>query len=408
MASSSSFDRLPKDVIADILSRLPAQTLLDLRRVCKLWSSLILAPSFATEHLRLRLRLLRSGPHRNLCLLHLPCVPRDRHVPAYDADRCSVLCSDPFSGSFTLRAKFAIPFDEHAFSFEIVGSVDGLVCVSLLHKSSRLGADQSTYLWNPAMRKLRNLGNLGNRDVVDRVAGMSGYRIHGFGRDCRGRIYRVVRITYGRTRKREKKSSMEAAQVEVCTVGRDSWRMLEPHGVSCFAGDDSRACINGAIHWLASATEDAPYSSILSFEVASQKFDEFPMPKDYLDEFKLHEETQASIAALKESLATLVYCPGAGNVGSEIHVWVMKQYGVADSWIKQYTAVVQQRIERVLGSTGNGEILIHRSDNHKVVCCDPENDMRLEDTGVSGLPDLFDVVDYTESLVWPDEGHADG
>ncbi|XP_010038759.2 F-box protein At3g07870 [Eucalyptus grandis] len=401
MAAPSSLRRLPQDIIADILSRLPAETLLDLRRVCKSWSSLILAPSFATKHLH---RRLGSGPHQNLRLLHLPCVPHDRLVPASSADFCSVLCSDPLSGSFTRHAKFAIPFDEHAFSFEVVGSVDGLVCVWLLHRKSKLWTVQSMYLWNPAMRKLRDLGN---RDVVEHVAGMSGYRIHGFGHDRKGSIYRVVRITYGRTRKREKKSSMEAVQVEVCTVGRDSWRMLEPHRISCFAEDDSRACINGALHWPASVTEDAPYSSILSFEVASQKFDELPMPKEYLNEFKLHEEMQVSIAALKESLATLVCCPGAGNVGSEINVWVMKQYGIADSWTKQYTAVMQQTIERVLGSTWNGEILIHRSD-HKVMCCDLENDMLLKDTGVTGFPDRFDVVDYSESLVWPDEGNADG
>ncbi|KAL3715430.1 hypothetical protein ACJRO7_007204 [Eucalyptus globulus] len=68
---------------------------------------------------------------------------------------------------------------------------------------------------------------------------------------------------------------------------------------------------------------------------------------------------------------------------------------------------MQQWIERVLGSTWNGEILIHRND-HEVRCCDPENEMRLKDTGVTGFPDLFDVVDYSESLVWPDEGNADG
>ncbi|XP_056171133.1 uncharacterized protein LOC115688865 [Syzygium oleosum] len=138
--------------------------------------------------------------------------------------------------------------------------------MSQLHKRSELRTIQSMYLWNPAMRKLRDLGN---RDVVERIASMSRYRIHGFGRDREGGNYRVVRITYGRTIKGEKGSSKEAVQVEVCTVEGDSWRMLEPHGVSCFAGDDSRACINRAVHWPASVTKDAPYSSILLFEVAS-------------------------------------------------------------------------------------------------------------------------------------------
>lgn len=227
-ASSSSLDRLPQDITADILSRLPAATLLDLRRVCKPWSSLILAPSFTTKHLR-----LRSEPRQNLHLLHLPSVPPDWPVPTHDADFCSVVSSDPVSGSFTLRAKLAIPFDDQALSSEVVGSVDGLVCVSQVHKRFGLRTVQSMYLWNPAMRKLRDLGN---RDVVERVAGVSGYRIHGFGRGRRGRTYRVVRITYGRTRKGGKECPMEAVQVEVCTVGRDSWSVLEPHGVSCFAG----------------------------------------------------------------------------------------------------------------------------------------------------------------------------
>ncbi|KAI6673473.1 hypothetical protein NL676_001379 [Syzygium grande] len=135
-------------------------------------------------------------------------------------------------------------------------------------------------------------------------------------------------------------------------------------------------------------------------------FHKLPMPENYLDNFKLHKETQVSIAALKESLATLVCCSGAGNIGSEIHIWVMKRYGVTDSWTKQYTAVMQQRIERVLGLTGNGEILIHKSD-HKVMCYDLENDMWFKDISVTGFPDQFDVIDYSESLVWPDERNAD-
>ncbi|KAI6673475.1 hypothetical protein NL676_001381 [Syzygium grande] len=360
-SSSSSLDRLPQDIVADILLRLPAKTLLDLCCVCKSWSSLVLAPSFAAKHLGLH-RLLRSKPHQNLQLLHLPCAQHDWPVPAHNADFCSVLCSDPVSGSYTLRAKLAIPFDEHALSFEVIGSVDGLVCVSMLHKRSKLWTIQSMYLWNPAMRKLRDLGNRAELD-----AGMSRYQIHGFGRDRGGHIYRVVRITYGCTRK--------GGEGEF-DGGRPS-RDLH--------GDDSRACINGVVHWPASVTEDSPYSFILSFEVASQMFDKLPMPENYLDNFKLHKETQVSIAALKESLATLVCCPGAGNIGSEIHVWVMKRYGVADSWTKQYTAVMQQRIERVLGLTRNGEILIHRSD-HKVMCYDSENDMRFKDIGVTGFP----------------------
>ncbi|KAI6673470.1 hypothetical protein NL676_001376 [Syzygium grande] len=49
-SSSSSLDRLPQDIVADILLRLPAKTLLDLRRICKSGSSLVLAPSFAAKH----------------------------------------------------------------------------------------------------------------------------------------------------------------------------------------------------------------------------------------------------------------------------------------------------------------------------------------------------------------------
>ncbi|KAL3715429.1 hypothetical protein ACJRO7_007203 [Eucalyptus globulus] len=55
-------------------------------------------PPFATKHLRLC--LLLSEPNQNHLLLHLPSVPNDRPIPACVADFCSVLCSDPLSGSF--------------------------------------------------------------------------------------------------------------------------------------------------------------------------------------------------------------------------------------------------------------------------------------------------------------------
>ncbi|KAK3443925.1 LOW QUALITY PROTEIN: hypothetical protein EUGRSUZ_B03966 [Eucalyptus grandis] len=84
----------------------------------------------------------------------------------------------PSPASSTLRAKFAIPFDKHAFSSEDVSSVDELACVLQLHKRFELWTIQSMYLWNSAMRKLRDLGN---SDVVPRLASETGYRVHRIG-----------------------------------------------------------------------------------------------------------------------------------------------------------------------------------------------------------------------------------
>jgi predicted house-cleaning noncanonical NTP pyrophosphatase (MazG superfamily) len=61
LTSQSSLPTLPLKLVEEILLRLPVKQLLQLKRVCKSWNSLIFNPNFAKKHILNRLTLNKQG-----------------------------------------------------------------------------------------------------------------------------------------------------------------------------------------------------------------------------------------------------------------------------------------------------------------------------------------------------------
>lgn len=132
-------DYPPEEVwIHNILSTLPIKTLLRCTSVCKSWYSLITSPSFISTHLN---RNKQQDPPL-LLLSHCSEHPRKEHF--------SIHHDNPTVDDY---AELDFPFHSVNWYFRIVGSCNGVVCLS---------DDDRCYvhtiiLWNPSIRKSFNL-----------------------------------------------------------------------------------------------------------------------------------------------------------------------------------------------------------------------------------------------------------
>ena len=82
-------------------------------------------------------------------------------------------------------------------------------------------------------------------------------------------------------------------------------------------------------------------------------------------------------------------------------IWVMKEYGVVDSWTKQFTINLNGgKIIRVLGLQGNGNILVEAelTRGWGLSSYDPKS-QQVKNLGICGRPYYFHVDNYVENLV---------
>ncbi|XP_043698614.1 F-box/kelch-repeat protein At3g06240-like [Telopea speciosissima] len=360
-------ERLPFEIIREILSRLPVKSLLRFRCVSKDWRSLISDPFFISQHLR---RSSEKNP--SVCLTDGP------------------LFTITFDGSST-ATRVDIPFKGLVDEVEIVGSCNGLLC---LFPSERLsdwfGLISPIYLWNPAIREYKRLPDA--PVGAPRMIGVTN-TVLGFGYDHINNEYKVVRIVYF------SESGMDnlifKSDVTVYSLGTGKWKKLGNVPFDIRNTDtSSRAVVNGSIHWMATREINSEMSNlIVSFDVRNEVFREIQLPNC------VEAKPNGCVRALGGFLSLIECIPG-GNV----EIWVMKDYGVNGSWTKQFTIellygygfedsreVFPKEILR------SGEILIEKN-NKNLVLYNPESKGERE-LEINGLPDAFESFLFMESLV---------
>uniref|UniRef100_A0A7N0UMS4 F-box associated beta-propeller type 1 domain-containing protein n=1 Tax=Kalanchoe fedtschenkoi TaxID=63787 RepID=A0A7N0UMS4_KALFE len=182
-------------------------------------------------------------------------------------------------------------------------------------------------LWNPSTRAFRELVKppgplLGH--FPDKIP------IYGFGYDLATDDYKIIRAV-------SDDDGTTSTYLEIYSLKDNAWRQIQA-SLPCvltanywgriehyFPGIKTRGSgvhTNGAVHWLESRNVDTPDESdlILSFNLASEKFEEvIPLP-DYDKEYS---------------------SPGPPNfqdrpcrnwMTSDREIWVMEEYGVKGSW----------------------------------------------------------------------------
>lgn len=97
------------------------------------------------------------------------------------------------------------------------------------------------------------------------------------------------------------------------------------------------------------------YKQIVSFDVAGEVFDKMTLPEEICCVFSVG---LVSLAVLNDLLAVLISRLGAGGHHSICSVWVMRDYGMFESWTNLYTFEVSGHMKRFDGFTLNGELLM--------------------------------------------------
>ncbi|PWA98978.1 F-box associated interaction domain-containing protein [Artemisia annua] len=184
----------------------------------------------------------------------------------------------------------------------LIGSCNGLLCIVQWDNS---------FLYNPSTRIYKRLP----------YSGLSAGAGYSFGYDESSDDYKVVGLS----------CDNKVAKIYSLKTGR--WKdMNDVPYISplCHSGTFS----NGAFHWMVLEMvrkERVPFfrvTNIVSFDLATETFGEVSPPRLYGDKYD-RGILFTKLTTLGEWLCVIVHYGG-----SRAHLWVMKVYGVKDSWTK--------------------------------------------------------------------------
>ncbi|XP_062152722.1 F-box/kelch-repeat protein At3g06240-like [Alnus glutinosa] len=402
-------DYLPNEVIIEILSRLPVKSLIRFRGVSKTWYTLISSAHFIATHLNRALSNPQHPPH--LLLHHLNYELNKDSFTLHSSD-------DPFPHNhFTKHLDYSSPaihilllsldkeIEEKGGFFAypsdfielhclhqsinhflyVVGSSNGLLCLADDVFGNKVGL---YVLWNPSIQKAISLPepNIGFRS--------HGRFIHslGFGYDPKTEDYKLVRLVYieGTT---DIRFNTVPPLVEIYSLRTSAWHSVKAPGPPYVIEMWSLSVfLNGAVHWPAHTQrhQGAFRNVIVSFDMNDEAFREVAMPKS----LQGVEHLNVTVAIV-DGLLALVPFNEWGN--EEFYsVWVMKEYGVAESWTKLFDIDIGEGLERVIGVTKNGEVLLTKAGN--LFSYGPSSQQTF-DLHIRGATDSFSLDTYVESLL---------
>ena len=287
---------LPFELIEDILSRLPVKTLLRLRCVCKSWKSLISDPRFVERHLRMS----NADPnftHHRIILCSF--------TPNFAIRTCSV--HSLFNNIPTSAIELKYPLKLPDWYPQLVGSCDGLLCFAT-------GEDR-ILLWNPSTRIFKESPCLKQKNTKP-----GSFTVFGFGYDHLNDAYKVVAIfCYGGGSARRYRTN-----VHVWTLGNNYWRRIQAFPRGFLPTGDSGKFVNGTLNWVANSLTASTWD-IVSLDLANESYGQILQP-DYEN-----VQIQQSLGVLRDCICILCdYC-------THSDVWIMKEYGVKESWTKLLT-----------------------------------------------------------------------
>ena len=347
----------------EILSRLPAKSLIRFRCVCKAWRALISDPYFIRKHLSrintkistsysllLREQVFQSIEYEAI----LKCLSHDDPLPSRRLD---------FP---VLDLLLEIP---HVV---IAGSCNGLVCLVLDVNAKGF---HTIMVWNPCTGEFQVLPPLEFRDNY----------FWGFGYDSTIDDYKVVL------------GSCEAGHevIFVYELKSGSWRKLEKlnryfgvHWVGCL--------VNQALHWILKEMKDGRLFALklVSFDLAEEKFHEVPSPFLLTPEHML--KFTVKVGVLRNCL-TLSFQANCCQPVCNLKMWVLKDYGGKESWTEVVNIpVLDSKYIYKTCISENGEVLM-RFDGALVLYNPKEKTFKI----VMNFSTWYETATYIETLVSP-------
>ncbi|CAA0817481.1 F-box/kelch-repeat protein [Striga hermonthica] len=219
---------------------------------------------------------------------------------------------------------------------ELAGSCDGLAL---------LARDSEMLLLNPI-----TLDRLKIPDSPLALMSPGSFSMHGLGYDRVGDDYKVVTLSYYDT-DNEYEPDCEDTFVDVYSVKSGVWKRAKNSSYDHAVPDlSSGVFVNGALHWLASSRERGYPSVIAAFDLSREVFYEIPPPKGV----NVNKFVFDKLFVLGGCL-----CMVEDHYDDPTDVWVMKEYGSAESWAKfSINAGYEWELMKVLCFVRHEEVLL--------------------------------------------------
>ncbi|XVF74679.1 hypothetical protein PTKIN_Ptkin13bG0130900 [Pterospermum kingtungense] len=371
----------PTHLIPDILCRLPVKPLLRFKCVFKPWGSLIDDSEFAKLHLHQSLKT-----NTNVKLFLDNCSEDDDKAYAVDFDSLANL------------VQFPRPFKAEITKYysRVFGSCNGLLAV--YHREAGIA------LWNPSTRKCHFLPPLDD-DITSDHDTIPGYRydpntLLGFGYDVTSNDYKVVEMQRSKTQ--------NCFKVMVYSLKANSWRRIKDCPYDIPTNYNDGAYLNNSLHWV--GDERGVFSGgkvIFALNLETEEYHEVPDDKrpgglecgGYDCRFfgYMNAGVLGGCLCVSRDYST---CP----VEDHVNLWVMKEYGVKESW----TELLLLSRNRWLTNVFHTRAVAYSKNGDKILLDDGGDRQpawfNLEDeTGetlfIPGAPQRFSTMIYVESLV---------
>ncbi|GLU15682.1 hypothetical protein SLE2022_321530 [Rubroshorea leprosula] len=363
---------LPPEILLEILSRLPITSLIHFKTTSHTGYDLIADPRLPPMF---RNRVSDSNPCLILFNYNFPDFRPRLHFVDDEGSSRRVRKIDP---------------PQHSEVDNLVGSCNGLLCLSLIGGSSE---SHGLLIYNPFV------GDAVRVPPARRFFCQKGF--FGFGFHPRTGEFKVVGVAYNPLNAVE-------SMVQVFTIGTTEWRnkgALPPQFADGIGPPE--ALVEGSLHWVTDVGmgEVGPpllgiitaVFGIISFDLADEVFEEIP-----------HPPCQQLVSS-RYSLSVLNGCLSAAELLDTSHfdIWVMKQYRVKESWVKQFSFDPHfadgwpsdiKIFSKLICALKNGEILFLLEYNHcSLVSYDPVEN-RFKTLEMSGLPNQFRALPFLPSL----------
>ncbi|KAJ4825095.1 hypothetical protein Tsubulata_016807 [Turnera subulata] len=380
---------MPQDLVEDILSVLPANSLVRFTSVCKSWR-----------------RLIRDDPAFKAL--------QASKAAASPATRCSYLFKTwTWDSSPGTRRRFSMLYNgtpvtvgKPVFNpfavvvggarerrmFVMLGSHDGIVCILVYSDCNHASAQNPyIYLWNPSINKVKPL----QRFWCSRL-----YDLFGFGFSKQNKEYRIVSLI-------DDYFNLHRRAAYVYSSKADSWNQIDM--VSSGWNRIEFRCItmqptilDGAPHWLAvDRTQNLQFSSeaksIISFDFDTERFGCIALPAAAVGRGGNHHYSKV-LGTFKGSLA-FVNCSqhNRRSMLTGHDVWVLREYGVESSWIKLFS--LEPTLAKAVSFGISGELFLLPFDDERKELIEVSDKGKI--TRTLQLKDMIDspLLPYTESLV---------
>ncbi|PIA25103.1 hypothetical protein AQUCO_12500014v1 [Aquilegia coerulea] len=247
--TDNNLNLLPDDIILEILTRLPANSLVEqFRFVCKTWCYLMKDPSSNFIQTHLNRSMERDCPH----ILSNIYFKGNKQ-----------LYSSSFDDEEADAEQIKNPFQPRHFETKVLASCNGLICLYMHNKLCLL---------NPCTRESKIL-NLGKFLYVDPWAA------YGLGYDSAVSEYKLVYV-------RRSLSIYDdwESQVDVFSLNDDrDATCLITFGVpyKILNGDIPGIYLNGALHWVAVHNDKLEIETIVFFDMRKKSFQEMLSPNHF-------------------------------------------------------------------------------------------------------------------------------